>query len=349
MSNESNKAIRRTSWITNFIYSFFIHVLFWLNVLPETIRSLFLFEMPAIFIVSGYSHYCFEKTNKNELSTFKFYEFLYTILSRFSRILIPYFAYTFICILIVYFDSSFIRNAGNTVDLIFAWWNPFNYGEGYSKLMLSGHLWFIPVFLITTFLMPLITRVNLFHMKNLYLYVIFYVLVLFVIGKTQFMGTYYIKTCLFYMFYSLFGFYLAKRNSAILKNNYESIIIVSFLFLGALIVLKKASINMQINKFPPNYVFFLFSMIWVSLFIIAWKHYSKIIIKLENFYNSFLLRPFIKCGYSIYLWQGLGYSVSYKCSLIFNFNKLSTWILACFLSVFLGVLASPLEKIRMRF
>lgn len=43
-----------------------IHGLFWLKLIPQWASSLMLFEMPAIFIVSGYAYFLYENSMFNE-------------------------------------------------------------------------------------------------------------------------------------------------------------------------------------------------------------------------------------------------------------------------------------------
>ena len=60
------------------------------------------------------------------------------------------------------------------------------------------------------------------------------------------------------------------------------------------------------------------------------------------------LAPFIRSGYSIYLWQGLGYTVASLIGRPNHWNVFAIWIAAIALTVALGMLASPLERLRLR-
>jgi len=60
------------------------------------------------------------------------------------------------------------------------------------------------------------------------------------------------------------------------------------------------------------------------------------------------LKPFIKSGYSIYLWQGLGYTIASLIGRPNHWNVFVIWVVAIALTVALGMLASPLERLRIR-
>ena len=60
-----------------------------------------------------------------------------------------------------------------------------------------------------------------------------------------------------------------------------------------------------------------------------------------------MLQPFIKSGYSIYLWQGVGYSLAAYAGGELDANIYVIWIVAIALTIALGLLFSPLERIRL--
>jgi hypothetical protein len=60
------------------------------------------------------------------------------------------------------------------------------------------------------------------------------------------------------------------------------------------------------------------------------------------------LQPFMRAGYSIYLWQGLGYTAALLIGRALDWSVWAVWPLAAALSVALGLLAAPLERLRLR-
>jgi peptidoglycan/LPS O-acetylase OafA/YrhL len=152
----------------------------------------------------------------------------------------------------------------------------------------------------------------------------------------------------FYSLWALFGFGLARAPSRFNVRDYTVVLALALAALaGALIVLSEQTTpDMQANKFPPNAVFFLFSCAWVSVFLIASKFISdQTIAKLAA---HPLLKPFIHSGYSIYLWQGIGYTAAFWAGTRWHVNIWLIWLAAIVLTVALGLLASPLERIRVR-
>jgi hypothetical protein len=105
------------------------------------------------------------------------------------------------------------------------------------------------------------------------------------------------------------------------------------------------SLDMQLNKFPPNWIFAIFSTIWVIFFIKGTKLLSKNLI--DKLSSSFLLKPFIKKGYSIYLWQGVGYTLASTLSNSFHLPTIIKVCLSVLFSVFFGIAAYPVEALKL--
>lgn len=79
---------------------FVIHGVFWLDLLPQLIASMLLFEMPSLFVVSGYSYYLYEKSrNSSGDNEFSIKYYISFLISRCTRILVPYFIYATFCII----------------------------------------------------------------------------------------------------------------------------------------------------------------------------------------------------------------------------------------------------------
>jgi hypothetical protein len=106
------------------------------------------------------------------------------------------------------------------------------------------------------------------------------------------------------------------------------------------------TLDMQKNKFPPNHLFFLFSSLWVVLLLSACKAIEKYSF-VEYLSRSWLLKPFMNYGYSIYLWQGISYSISSHLGNRYGLPFTAKWIIAIGGAVLLGKLFSKVEILRL--
>ena len=129
------------------MYVVFIHCLFWANFFPDT-RSLFLVEMPFFFSITGMAMYFSHAEN-----TISFY------LSRLKRILIPYWLCGLLyCVLNV--GYCFYKGAPlPLVTIIYSWFNPMVAHVNFVPY-LSSAMWFVPVYLLTIFLLPFLQTCN---------------------------------------------------------------------------------------------------------------------------------------------------------------------------------------------
>jgi peptidoglycan/LPS O-acetylase OafA/YrhL len=328
-----------------------IHGLFYLNLIPQWASSLMLFEMPAIFIVSGYAYSLYENSmfdgTQHPLSIKAYCSFLAT---RSTRILVPYAVYAMTCIALIYFLPWLGKGNDYALsDLIVGWMNPANFGEGVSVGRLNSHLWFIPVFLIVTAAMPFVTRFRPFKNPNLLLLVGGVAIAEVAISYAHFPGHDIIKQAVFYLVFSLLGYYMARANQYFSRANFGHVAIVAAILLMVFAVAEGnfRVLNMQLNKFPPNGIFFLFSCLWVSLFLFLSVKVPLFLETFEKLGDGMWLRPFITAGYSIYLWQGIGYTVAIQVGKAAHIPILAVWLLALGISVGLGLLAAPAERVKL--
>ena len=105
------------------------------------------------------------------------------------------------------------------------------------------------------------------------------------------------------------------------------------------------TLDMQHNKFPPNAVFFLFSCAWMAAMLIGARLTRET--QRTRLAQSPLVKPFMSAGYSIYLWQGVGYSLAAYAGGELGANVYVIWIAAIALTIALGLLFAPLERIRL--
>ncbi len=294
--------------------------------------------MPLIFVISGYAYGLFEKKSGFVLNTKNYILF---VISRSSRILIPYLTYATFCLFIVVLQDIKESSADITA-IILAWLTP-PFGEGYSFGMLNMHLWFIGPFLKVTFLLPIVTK---FYPLKTPLWLTSMGLCIIISTMSLIPETASgLITTIFYLFWAYLGYILT--NHLKIKRSQCIVLGISGIFV---LVLSKfflpVTLNMQSNKFPPNWLFFVFSFIWLSLFLLVFSYLNPK--KIEFLASSTWFKPFIVNGYSIYLWQGVGYTTVYIISSKINLSIYFLWFLAIVITVLLGIFFGPLERIRLK-
>jgi uncharacterized membrane protein len=142
---------------------------------------------------------------------------------------------------------------------------------------------------------------------------------------------------------------MARANEYFSHANFGHVAIVVAILLMVIAVAEGnfRVLNMHVNKFPPNGIFFLFSCLWVSLFLFLSVKVSWFLVTFKKLGDGIWLRPFITAGYSIYLWQGIGYTVAIQVGKAAHIPILAVWLLALGISVGLGLLAAPAERVRL--
>ena len=155
------------------------------------------------------------------------------------------------------------------------------------------------------------------------------------------------QTIVFYALWAGFGYALAHNYARYKLTDFALLFVFAAATLAALFLAfpGQFTFNMQTNKFPPNAIFFLFCCAWVAFFLMITRGVSGKLLNAAA--QSPLLTPFIANGYSIYMWQGLGYWGAAQIGKAYDWDKFAVWPLAIAFSVLLGILASPLERIRL--
>ena len=313
-----------------------IHGTFWLGLIPAPQSSILLFEMPLIFIVSGaaFAH----APQPLTLNSYGFY-----LLSRGVRILAPYWAYTFVCALIVIYARGL-----PLLETFQAWLDPFRRAEGHAYMMLSWHLWFVTPFMVVTALMPILARWPVWRMAPLWVWAASGALIVLAVDTFWLRATELDRESVTYLLWALFGFGLGAGTARFATRDYGIVLVAALAAMATALTLYPTHVTavMQTNKFPPNAMFFLFSCAWVAVWLIAAR---MIDVKwVESLAQARWLKPFIKSGYSIYLWQGLGYTIASLVGRPNNWNVFAIWVVAIGLTLLFGIIASPLERLRLR-
>lgn len=325
-----------------------IHGIFWLGVAPRGPGSWLLFEMPPIFVITGAAYFLGEGAKQGRLRPGNYLDFL---MRRGVRIYVPYLAYVLVAALIVT-----IMKWGGPLSVeeigarLWSWLNPVTRGAGHTWKMLSWHLWFVAPFLIVTALMPLITTRRLPGFVKPWMLAAPVGLLVLALGQVTFpppLDDQLIKNTVFYAFWASFGFMLAAMPKRWGMGDYALVLALAAggMFAASSLQPTSVTLDMQHNKFPPNAVFFLFSCAWMAALLIGARLTRET--QREALARSPLVKPFMSAGYSIYLWQGVGYSLAAYVGGQFGANVHVIWIAAIALTIALGLLFAPLERIRL--
>lgn len=282
------------------IWVLFIHCIYWNGLFTSTgatiAKSYLLFEMPLLFMITGAS---------NSLSQKK-YNLADHIVRRVSRIVIPYWVYAFICVFLIQITITFLQYPGSINYT--SWFLTFGVkSDLWTNIpYLTSHLWFVPVFLIVIFIIPLLSylhkRLVSFN-KYIPLVVLFLLIPFldyFMFGNA--MTYYYGKNVIFYSFWIYLGFFYERFKIRPPKKRYLILVsVLAYVFLWlAISNTTRYNVDMQLNKFPPNLAFLLMNIGNISLFLLL-KKYIADIIRMLN-----LKGLFIKLGqnsYTVYLHQ----------------------------------------------
>lgn len=312
-----------------------IHGVFWLQLLPQPWSTVLLFEMPPIFVITGAAFFYAEGNKALTLGGYAMY-----IARRFLRILAPYWAYALVAAGVV----LALNIKHDPLGALASWLNPATRGAGYTTLMLSWHLWFVPPFLAVTALLPFLTRIPVPKLPL----VAWALIGAGIVYAAQMLDPthYEIQTIAFYALWAVFGFALIAEPGRFGSPSYLLMLALSLAAIAAIALFwPGASLNMQSNKFPPNVMFFAFSCAWMSLLLLLATSLSDAFV--EKLAASPLLKPFIASGYSLYLWQGIGYSAAAYVGRAQGWSPWLIWPIAIALTVVLGLIASPLERLRL--
>jgi peptidoglycan/LPS O-acetylase OafA/YrhL len=325
-----------------------IHGTFWLDVLPRGPGAWLLFEMPPIFLITGAAYFLGEGAKAGRLQPANYLDFL---MRRGVRIYVPYLVYVLAAAVLV----TVVKWEGPlSLDEIgarlWAWLNPVTRGAGHTWKMLSWHLWFVAPFLIVSALMPLISTRRVPGFVRPWMLAAVAGLVVLALGRVTFaapLDDQLIKNTVFYAFWASFGFLLAAMPKRWSVGDYALVLALAAAGMIGAAMLAPASVtlDMQQNKFPPNALFFLFSCAWMALLLIAARFVTPA--QSAALGLSPLARPFMSAGYSIYLWQGIGYSLAAYFGGELGLNVYVIWIAAITLTMALGTVFAPLERIRL--
>ena len=321
-----------------------IHGIYWLQLIGGSARSILLFEMPCIFFLSGYSYSLAQAAGVQINSVRRYCEYL---LQRAVRILVPYWFYAIacLCVLFVKGDPQQFGTPELKLSALTSWLNPLSYGRNYSMGELRGHLWFIPPFLAVTSLLPLVSKLSFRTAPPTLMLVAFFC----AIAWADYFFSDMARTILTYGIWALIGYVANKKmvdSSEVDPRWGAAILLLCISALSLNWYFNLGTMDMQSNKFPPNATFFLFSVAWMLVIMFAAPSVSDALV--ARLSKSRILQPFIKSGYSLYLWQGLGYTIAGYLGAKFALPSVGIWAIAVIATVGMGMLAAPMESFRLR-
>ena len=316
------------------LWVLFIHCIFWMGFLTSDnvmiLKSYLLFEMPLLFLITGAANSLSKKPIK--LGTFYF--------RRLTRILIPYWFFAAICVFIIQISITFLNFTDNVSYL--SWFITLGIIPQTSSIpYLTWHLWYIPVVVIIIFFSPLLIKLhrtlkNKWKLIPLFLILCFiFLLDIFNFGESY----YYIKNTIFYSFWIYLGLFYCEYKDR--KFNKKILITISILsYIAVYFFIEKGySSNMQINKFPPNFVFLILNIGTISLILTFKDAILRIFksLKLESSINELG-----KQSYTIYLYHPFAFLLGGILLDLFNVSSVEYDIIGILFFFILNLLCAKL-------
>ena len=265
-----------------------IHVLYFFRLGNEYIRSLLLFEMPAIFFIAGASQ---------SLATHP-KTIIYTIKSKTKRILIPFYIFLAILYIWMIIFTFFPVYTGVEIDITRLSANNILKTlctGGCNCIPFYGYTWFISVYLIISISLPLQRKV-LDHI-NKYVYISIWIAMVVALSFVTFpVANLEIKNLVVYNVFYLTGF-CCYRQTGMKSTAVVAFMTVAITFYG---FLSGIMIPMQNHKFPADYLFLIFGLAWLSTMALILNSIK------QKRYG--LLDTWNKNGYYLYLYQTITFS-----------------------------------------
>ena len=290
------------------IWVMLIHSIFWMNynffgTFYQILMTLLLIEMPIMFFAAGASNYKSRST-----SVLGFYK------KRLQRIILPYVGYLFFCVIIVMI-ISYIKRDGLGIEAfrLNAWYNFFSLGiplKNSSYVMYA--LWFVPVYLAVMLAVPWLRQMHVSSSKlsNNYRYTILGLLIM-VFLAFSYLKLDFLTNVSFYLIWTYIGFFYDKINFESVNGKKKHLLIGGGIVIAMLISnrVNLSILNMQLNKFPPNYLFMIYSiavmniLYYLAPFMIS---RAKQLLSKSIFWQK-MLEVYNTKGYTIYLYHPLSF------------------------------------------
>ena len=296
-----------------------------------------LFEVPMFFFLAGWS-FSYSKNNKTYLKSLIITQIRYMIFMVIIFILIKI--------------TNYINISNNPVSVgVLSKWMFHEYSSTAPFTSVLDSLWFFKVYFIVSILGAMLLK--LFNRKaSKVLTIICYIGVFIITFILPSLGKVNLGIELSYLFFYLFFYMLGNLTKDRKLSLAETIIIITSLICMLFLINKVTPINifdMQGNKFPPNFVF----LIWSSFGVV-------IVLFLKKYFINCKENILSKIGQNsiyVYFAQGIGASILYfispyitmewyyKFIIMFAINLVLTGII----TVILRLIIEPIAKICKKF
>lgn len=237
-----------------------VHALYWPDFFSSArinlYKSLLLFEMPLFFFVSGAS-----SGYSREESPWT------SVRKRWLRILIPYWVYALICAALSIAHAAGTAGAvegKEALRILLSWILPIN--RQITELpYLDYAVWFVPVYLAVTAVLPLLREMRKSRAGGIAC--AFALGLLYALSLKAEAG--WLRYPAFYLLWTFAGLYYPEIRRAGTARWYLPAALSALALLG--LRLAGQNLDMQVHKFPPDPVFLVFSIFWMSLLLAGRK------------------------------------------------------------------------------
>lgn len=264
-----------------------VHVLYWggffTNEYVNLLKSFCLFEMPLFFFIIGASN-SFSKITG-------YFDF---VSKRFQRILIPYWIFAIICAILSIGRYSMEDNMDflTGIKVLLSWLVPVG-RQMTSVAYLTWALWFVPVYLCVSLIIPVLKKARDSARKIEFAFLLLGIFVLTCLLKMGWM-----QNVAFYSFWTYIGLFFREIKLAAEQKHtrrYFLYLVAAGMLAIYALYLTGQSLNMQSNKFPPNIIFLVYSMMMMALIFfsipylvrfIGWLQAGKLSGKIFNLFST---------------------------------------------------------------
>ncbi|MBR5085328.1 MAG: acyltransferase family protein [Prevotella sp.] len=276
-----------------------VHMVHWLGVGKEPVKSIVYFSMPIMFFISG-AAISVSKSKKTILAT---------VVNRAKRALVPFYVYalfslivlTYLTLVAVNDCNIFSYNLNDVIRVLVAHDIPQmtnNMPQGnpiYGKTL--PHLWFIIVFLILSVTVPIQQKIiEKFHLSDHW----YFALCILAFAIVQFLPRIFSLQEVFgYNLFLVAGMLYYKKLSKgkiALCGGVSLVVLVLCMVVGGM-----NFFPMVKNHYPPNTLYVAYTMFILSLLALFFS-----VVKVKN---TWLVDFWNKKGYSLYLYQNFAFFI----------------------------------------
>ena len=264
-----------------------VHMIVWLDVWGEPVKSFAYFSMPLMFFISG-AAISVSRSKKTIMAT---------IVNRVKRVLLPYYVYAFIALVVLTYLSLAIGGKYNIFNYSFNDVYRVLVAHDIPQMPFNNHLWFIVVFLILSVTVPIQQKIiEKCHLSDH----VYFALCILAFAIVQFLPN-------IFPIHDVFGYnlFLVAGMLYYRKLNKTKIALWGAISLVALVLCIVVGgmdfFPMVKNHYPPNALYVAYSMLMLSLLSLFFSFVKIKNVWLVDFWN--------KKGYSLYLYQSIGFLI----------------------------------------